>query len=56
MSWLDRVRKALPFQDKRDTPDNLWISCPSCKEMLFIKEYEENLNRSEERRVGKECA
>ncbi len=44
MSWIDRVRKALPFQDKRDTPDNLWISCPSCKEMLFAKEYEENLS------------
>ena len=44
MSWLDRVRNALPFQDKRDTPDNLWTSCPSCKEMLFTKEYEENLS------------
>ena len=44
MSWLDRVRNALPFTEKLDTPDNLWISCPSCKEMLFIKEYEENLN------------
>ncbi len=44
MSWIDRVRKALPFQDKRDTPDNLWTSCPSCKEMLFTKEYEENLS------------
>jgi acetyl-CoA carboxylase carboxyl transferase subunit beta len=44
MSWLTRVRKALPFQDKRDTPDNLWIKCPSCSEMLFTKEYEENLN------------
>ncbi len=44
MSWLDRVRKALPFQDKRDTPDNLWISCPSCKEMLFTQEYEANQN------------
>ena len=42
MSWLDRVRKALPFKEKRDTPDNLWTSCPSCKEMLFTKEYEEN--------------
>ena len=42
MSWLDRVRKALPFQDKRDTPDNLWISCPSCKEMLFTQEYGAN--------------
>ncbi len=44
MSWIDRVRKALPFTDKRDTPDNLWIKCPSCSEMLFTKEYEENLN------------
>ncbi|MCC6925459.1 acetyl-CoA carboxylase, carboxyltransferase subunit beta [Novosphingobium sp.] len=42
MSWIDRVRKALPFKDKRDTPDNLWTSCPSCKEMLFTKEYEDN--------------
>ncbi len=42
MSWIDRVRNSLPFKDKRDTPDNLWISCPSCKEMLFTKEYEEN--------------
>jgi len=44
MSWLNRVRKALPFQDKRDTPDNLWIKCPSCSEMLFTKDYEDNLN------------
>jgi len=44
MSWIDRVRKALPFQDKRDTPDNLWTSCPSCKEMLFTREYEDNLS------------
>ena len=44
MSWIDRVRKALPFQDKRDTPDNLWIKCPSCSEMLFTKDYEENLS------------
>ena len=44
MSWLDRVRNALPFTEKRDTPDNLWTSCPSCKEMLFTKEYEENIS------------
>ncbi|MEN9683964.1 MAG: hypothetical protein RLZZ427_1715, partial [Pseudomonadota bacterium] len=37
-------RNALPFTEKRDTPDNLWIKCPSCKEMLFTKEYEENLS------------
>jgi len=44
MSWIDRVRNSLPFTQKRDTPDNLWIKCPSCREMLFTKEYEENLN------------
>jgi len=44
MSWIDRVRNSLPFTQKRDTPDNLWIKCPSCSEMLFTKEYEENLN------------
>ncbi len=42
MSWLDRVRNSIPFTTKRDTPDNLWIKCPSCSEMLFTKEYEEN--------------
>ena len=44
MSWLNRVRNSIPFTQKRDTPDNLWISCPSCKEMLFTKEYEDNLS------------
>jgi len=44
MSWLDRVRNSLPFAQKRDTPDNLWIKCPSCEEMLFTREYEENLS------------
>ena len=43
MSWLTRVRNALPFTPKRDTPDNLWIRCPSCSEMLFTKEFEDNL-------------
>ncbi len=44
MSWLDRVRNSIPFTTKRDTPDNLWIKCPSCSEMLFTKEYEDNQN------------
>ena len=44
MSWLTRVRNSLPFGDKRETPDNLWTKCPSCSEMLFTKEYEENLS------------
>lgn len=44
MSWINRVRNALPFTPKRDTPDNLWIKCPSCSEMLFTKDYEDNLS------------
>ena len=45
MSWLNRVRNALPFGGaKRETPDNLWIKCPHCGEMLFTKDYEANLN------------
>ncbi|HTM95478.1 MAG TPA: acetyl-CoA carboxylase carboxyltransferase subunit beta, partial [Croceibacterium sp.] len=43
MSWLSRVRNRLPFLPKRDTPENLWVKCPGCNEMLFAKEYEANL-------------
>ena len=43
MSWLNRVRNSLPFVAKRETADNLWIKCPGCQEMLFVKEFEDNL-------------
>jgi acetyl-CoA carboxylase carboxyl transferase subunit beta len=43
MSWLSRVRNSLPFAPKRETPDNLWVKCPGCNEMLFSREYEANL-------------
>ncbi|MEO6389072.1 MAG: acetyl-CoA carboxylase, carboxyltransferase subunit beta [Croceibacterium sp.] len=43
MSWLTRVRNALPFAPKRETPDNLWVKCPRCHDMLFSAEYEANL-------------
>jgi len=43
MSWLSRVRNSLSFLPKRDTPENLWVKCPGCNEMLFVKEYEANL-------------
>ena len=43
MSWLTRVRNALPFAPKRETPDNLWVKCPRCHDMLFTREYEANL-------------
>ena len=43
MSWLSRVRNSLPFTKKRETPDNLWVKCPRCHDMLFAKDYAENL-------------
>jgi acetyl-CoA carboxylase carboxyl transferase subunit beta len=43
MSWLNRVRNAIPFIARRETPDNLWAKCPGCGQMIFAREYEENL-------------
>lgn len=44
MNWLTRVRNALPFIAKRETEETLWHKCPSCSQMIFVKEYEENLS------------
>lgn len=44
MNWLTRVRNAIPFIAKRDSPDNLWIKCAGCAQMIFAKEYEDNLS------------
>ena len=42
MSWLDKVRNALPFVAKRETDDVLWHKCPACGTMVFTRDYEEN--------------
>ena len=44
MSWLDRVRNALPFAAKKETPDNLWHKCRGCGQMIFAKEFADNLS------------
>lgn len=44
MSWLDKVRSSIPFIAKRETPDNLWHKCKSCHQMVFVKEWEDNLS------------
>ena len=44
MSWLNRLRPKLSFLQKRDTPDNLWHKCKSCGQMVFRKEFTENLS------------
>jgi acetyl-CoA carboxylase carboxyl transferase subunit beta len=42
MSWINRVRNALPFIAKKETADNLWHKCTDCGQMIFTKEWEEN--------------
>jgi len=44
MSWLSKVRNSLSSLAKRDTPDNLWMKCPGCGEMLFARDFEANLS------------
>ena len=43
MSWIHRVRNAISSIAKRETPDNLWHKCKACNQMVFCKEWEENL-------------
>ena len=42
MSWItDYVRpKIRTLLGRRDVPDNLWIQCPSCQQMMFHAEVE----------------
>lgn len=42
MSWINRVRNALANVAKKETADNLWHKCPSCSQMVFTKEWEDN--------------
>lgn len=44
MNWLSRVRNAIASVTQRETTDNLWHKCPGCGQMLFTKEFEENLS------------
>ena len=45
MSWLNRVRKAIPFiARKEQTTENLWHKCSGCHQMIFTREWDENLS------------
>ena len=45
MNWFSRVRNAIPFIARPDeSPDNLWHKCKACGEMVFAKEFEDNLS------------
>ncbi|MGK2910705.1 MAG: acetyl-CoA carboxylase carboxyl transferase subunit beta, partial [Sphingobium sp.] len=45
MSWINRVRNAIPFIAKRsEGADTLWHKCSGCGQMIFTREWEENLS------------
>ena len=47
MNWINnyvrpKIRSLVGA--KSDVPENLWVQCPSCEQMLFHRDLEENLN------------
>ncbi|MCF8706596.1 acetyl-CoA carboxylase, carboxyltransferase subunit beta [Rhizorhapis sp. SPR117] len=45
MNWISRVRKVIPFIARKETTtDNLWHKCGHCGQMIFLKEWQENLS------------
>ena len=44
MSWLTRIAPRVGLGPKRDTPNDLWIKCPECGQLIFAREYRENLS------------
>jgi acetyl-CoA carboxylase carboxyl transferase subunit beta len=47
MSWFLRSKKNISDDSEleiRETPDGLWTKCPSCSEVIYKKQFEENLH------------
>ena len=47
MSWLERIRpkiRALVSTSTREVPENLWVKCPACNQMIFHRELAVNLH------------
>ena len=42
MNWFTRVRNSITSLSKRSTDKDLWVKCPSCQQMVFAQEYEDN--------------
>jgi acetyl-CoA carboxylase carboxyl transferase subunit beta len=43
VSWFRKEKRGLKRQPKKVIPDNLWIKCDSCGEILYKKELEKNI-------------
>jgi acetyl-CoA carboxylase carboxyl transferase subunit beta len=44
MSWFTKLRNRVTSLTKRDTPDNLWVKCRNCAQMIFAKDFQANLS------------
>ncbi|MCX7735749.1 MAG: acetyl-CoA carboxylase, carboxyltransferase subunit beta [Candidatus Kapabacteria bacterium] len=42
MPWFLRSKENISETQQKEMPDGLWTKCPSCSEMIFKKELEEN--------------
>ena len=40
MNWLKRAKQGIKTWRKKNLPDGLWEKCPSCGEILYVKETE----------------
>src|SRR3990172_6885855 len=44
MAWFHRDKEGILTltDEKRETPDGLWLKCPSCKKLLHVRALEEH--------------
>jgi acetyl-CoA carboxylase carboxyl transferase subunit beta len=43
MAWFTRSKENITETVQREMPDGLWTKCPSCNEVIFKRQLEENL-------------
>jgi acetyl-CoA carboxylase carboxyl transferase subunit beta len=43
LEWFKRERAGVLTQPRKSTPDNLWVKCESCDEIVFSRELEKRL-------------
>lgn len=44
MEWFHRSKSGIESGVKRDTPNDLWVKCENCKEVVYKSDWDENLN------------
>lgn len=44
MDWFNRSKSGIETAVKRDTPNDLWVKCENCKEVVYKNDWEQNLS------------